>query len=535
MIATLVTDGLGEDASWRRSFRTALVLTLGILTASEGASAQQPLEASGCGTRPAAERPISQSWASVTAGACCAQGAGDDALHFAQPIPAPATRPAVGGHGLSWDVSERIRYSSLTNQFRPGLSGNDQATVFRTLAKAEYAWRHVAVGGEIQDVRAYLTDSQSNVSTLLVNPFDLLQAYVTIGPAATSRTPRPQVQVGRFTMELGSGRIVAQEAYRDVTRSFTGAKARLWPSTKGALTLLAVLPTRTLPEGRQDLLHNKLQRDRDSFHQVFSGAFYERERLPKGMRAEGYAFALAEHDDPGRLETRDRSLWTAGFRLLRAPARATWDLELEGAWQWGEARATTDPADTRDLDVTARLLHAQGSYTLARAWSPRLGLEYDYGSGDSSPTDGRWNRFDGLFGNRRVDVGPSGIYTALGRENIETLGVRLSLAPNARTDGFAVYRVVRLAAAADAFASTGVRDRTGRSGKDGGQQVDVRARVWLEPGLLRLETGATYLIAGSFLKHAPNATREGNTTHFYVDLTYTIGSKRASAGTRRGR
>ena len=114
--------------------------------------------------------------------------------------------------------------------------------------------------------------------------------------------------------------------------------------------MLAVLPTRTLPEDRDDLLHNRLERDRNSFHQVFSGVFYEHDRLTRGVRAEGYAFALAEHDAPGRLDTRDRSLWTAGFRLFRQPGRGTWDGEVEGAWQCGEARATTDPADLEDLD-----------------------------------------------------------------------------------------------------------------------------------------------------------------------------------------
>lgn len=507
------------------------VLTMGM---AEGARAQPP-EPSHCTTGPAADsRPIFPA-ASTARVARCA----DDtpAWHESvQPVPAQTRADVVAADRLTWDISERVRYSSLRNQFRPGLSGNDQAIVFRTLAKAEYAVRHVSVGAEIQDVRAYLTDTQSNVSTVLVNPLDLLQAYVVIGRAdASSRTPRPQVQVGRFTLELGSGRIVAQEAYRDVTRSFTGVKARLWPTRRGALTMLAVLPTRTLPESRDDLLRNRLERDRDSFDQVFSGVFYEHDRLPRSLRAEGYAFALAEHDDPGRLETRDRSLWTAGFRLFRQPGRGTWDGELEGAWQWGEARATTDPADTRDLDVNARLLHAQAGYTLARAWSPRLTVEYEFGSGDDSPTDRRWTRFDGLYGNRRVDLGPTGIYGALGRENIETLGLRLSLAPGARTDGFVAYRVLRLAAAADAFASTGVRDRSGRSGRDAGQQVDVRARVWIRPGVLRFETGVTYLVTGPFLEQAPNATREGNTTHVYADLTYTIGSPRGGAGNRRSR
>jgi hypothetical protein len=153
-----------------------------------------------------------------------------------------------------------------------------------------------------------------------------------------------------------------------------------------------------------------------------------------------------------------------------------------------------------------------------------VSVEYDYGTGDADPRDDEWNRLDGLFGHRRQELGPTSIYGALGRENIDTVGLRLSFAPTTRADVFAVYRVLRLASPTDAFASTGVRDATGRSGRDAGQQLDLRARIWLKPGLLRLDVGVTRLGVGTFLRSAPNATREGNTTFFYGDVTYAISS-----------
>jgi hypothetical protein len=240
-----------------------------------------------------------------------------------------------------------------------------------------------------------------------------------------------------------------------------------------------------------------------------------------------YLYRLGEHDEAGRRETRDRKLWTAGIRLLRPAKIGAWDVDVESAWQRGRAHASSAAADRRALNVRARLLHLQGSYTFDRHWAPRVGVEYDYGSGDADPHDGQWNRFDALFGHRRVELGPTSIYGALGRENIDTVGLRASLAPSARTDAFAVYRVVRLAAAADAFASTGVRDSTGRAGRDAGQQIDMRLRTWIKPGVVRLEFGTTFLIAGRFLRTAPNATREGNTTFFYGDVTYSLASKPA--------
>jgi hypothetical protein len=480
-----------------------VVLAVALVAANEVASAQTP-----SAETPSAETPAA---------------AGQTASSSQAPKPRSSTR-------LTWSVSERVRYSGLFNQFRPGLSGDDRSVVFRTTAKAELTLPRVTVAGEVQDARAYFTDVRSNVSTSLVNAIDLLQAYILVGRSTTATTRQPELQIGRFTMELGSGRLVAQEAFRDVTRTFTGAKLH-WPRLgNSAVTLFGVLPVVTLPENRDDLLHNRIALDTEHVNQRFWGALYERERLWSGSRAEAYLYALSERDDPGKRETRDRQLWTTGVRWLRPARIGTWDADVESAWQRGRAHATSAAADRRRLDVSARLLHLHAGYNFDRRWSPRVGVEYDYGSGDADPADARWNRFDGLFGHRRAELGPTSIYGALGRENIDTVGVRASVAPHARTDAFVVYRVLRLAAAADAFASTGVRDPAGRAGRDGGQQIDLRLRTWIKPGVMRLEIGATRLLAGRFLREAPNATREGHTTFFYGDVTYSLASTSPSRG-----
>lgn len=438
--------------------------------------------------------------------------------------PTVQSAPSSSERQLSWMFTERARYSGLFNQFRPGLSGDDRAFVFRTTLKAEFATRVAAIGGELQDARAYLTHAQSNVSTALVNPVDLLQAYLRLN-GRTAQSRLPDVQIGRFSMELGSGRLIAQEAYRDVTRAFTGTIVRWRPHTTGMVTVFGVFPVATLPDDRDGLLHNRMAADRELWNQTFWGVFYERNRFWRRTGGEAYVYGLHEHDVPGRRETRDRQLWTAGFRLYRPASVGTWDVDVESAWQRGEARASSVPSDTRPLEVSARWLHAHAGRTFARAGSLRVSVEYDYGSGDRNPADDQWNRFDGLFGTRRVELGPTGIYGALGRENIETIGVRLSLVPTSRIDAFAVYRALWLAAVADAFASTDVRDAAGRSGRYAGQQIDVRVRAWTVPTVMRLEIGVTHLMKGPFLRSAPNATREGNTTFVYGDVTYTFGSK----------
>jgi hypothetical protein len=189
-------------------------------------------------------------------------------------------------------------------------------------------------------------------------------------------------------------------------------------------------------------------------------------------------------------------------------------------WQTGAARATTSVRDARDLDVSAGYLHAEVGYSFRAWWKPRLELAYDYGSGDKDPNDGAYNRFDGLFGSRRGDFGPGGLYGPLSRSNISAPVLRLDFAPG-RWEGYVSYRPLWLAQKRDAFAATGVQDPTGRSGRYAGQQVEGRARRKIGDKLV-WEVGGGLLAAQGFLDRAPNATHEGSTLYGYTDLTATF-------------
>ena len=73
-----------------------------------------------------------------------------------------------------------------------------------------------------------------------------------------------------------------------------------------------------------------------------------------------------------------------------------------------------------------------------------------------------------------------------------------------------------LASSKDAWTTGGVRDVTGNSGSYLGSQQEIRIRWDVLPGSLRLESGMAYLVAGGFLKNAPNASGEGNATYGYL-------------------
>ena len=86
-------------------------------------------------------------------------------------------------------------------------------------------------------------------------------------------------------------------------------------------------------------------------------------------------------------------------------------------------------------------------------------------------------------------------------------------------DAFVTYRPLFLADATDSFATTGVRDRTGRSGNFAGQQIETRLRYWIIPEAVLLDTGITYLIKGRFLQDAPNAPPTADTFYGYLQTS----------------
>ena len=162
--------------------------------------------------------------------------------------------------------------------------------------------------------------------------------------------------------------------------------------------------------------------------------------------------------------------------------------------------------------------HADVGYTFDHPWTPRLAFEYDYASGDKNPKDNQDQRFDTLFGARRFDFGPTGIYGAFARSNINTPGYRITVNPRSDVQLGVSHRAFWLASDTDAWTTTGInslRDKTGKTSNYIGQQLELTARYDFNSSL-GLETGWTHLFKGDFAKDAPNAPAGKDIDYFYV-------------------
>lgn len=410
------------------------------------------------------------------------------------------------------------RYESLDNQFRAGYTGSDQILLIRSLLSLGVSSGGFGFKTEFIDCRQELADSGTRLTSSIVDTTDIIQAYATAtfkDVADGSLT----VNVGRRTVDIGSRRFVARQAYRLTINSFDGVDVQ-WKNKSGVdLRAFYYQPVNIRPTAATELLDNKNKLNESSSGTKFYGVFGSLGKMPMGGTLELYAYFLNQKDT-AEYATADQELCTPGFRFFRKPAKAAFDYEVEAAFQFGTSYSSTKAKDTKALDNKAWMTHIAFGYTFDAAWKPRLDFEYDYASGDYDPNDGDNNHYNSLYGVARGDLGPTSLYSAMSRTNISSPGVRLAVKPVKGWDVMLCDRFVWLASETDSWA--GVVDKTGGSGDYVGNQIEGRVRWEALPGNLKLEAGFAYLTEGGFMKNAPNSPDNGNPFYTYMMMTISL-------------
>jgi hypothetical protein len=424
----------------------------------------------------------------------------------------------------------RVRYEDLSSSLRPGVKDSDRLLAERLLLRVRVGDEKRFGVFELEDSRTQLDDENTPLGTDDVNAAEILQAHVGLGFFdALRKGDRLDFQAGRMTIDLGSRRLVARNSFRNTINGFTGLHGS-WRGPgapadaggKGAgngieVRGFFVLQVDRRPTERDRLDDNDVQLDRDNSDVRFWGLHLSDPRLAADLKGEVYVLGLQEEDRPGA-PTANRDFVTAGARLLRPPAAKRWDFEVETALQVGESRRSTAAAVTADLDHEAWFAHGHAGYKLATRGAPRVVLQYDYASGDDDPTDGENNRFDTLYGARRFEFGPTGIFGLLARSNISAPGLRLELSPGAGRSLMVAYRPAWLASRRDALTTNGAQDPSGRSGSFVGHLVETSLQVNVLPGNLAVEVGGAHVFAGDFLR----SRDVSDTTYGYVQTTFTF-------------
>ncbi len=419
---------------------------------------------------------------------------------------------------LNLNGTHRTRYETLSSQFRAARSGSDQVLVTRTTALLRLHRDGLTVGGELMDSRAALDDSGTPISTGIVNTAELLQAYVQLQRKDIfSPGSQNDLRIGRITMDVGSRRFVARNRYRNTINAFTGLDWKLQSAKGSQWRAFFTLPVNRKPNTPAELRGNDRKFDRQNSEFKFWGLHFAA-TLNSRDQAELFYFGIDEEDTSNR-PTRNRKLTTLGFRLYRNPQLSRFDYQLETALQIGQSRSSTAATNATNLNHSASFQHVELGYSFDHRWRPRLIFQYDYATGDNNPTDKDNDRFDTLFGARRFDFGPTGIYGPFARSNINTPGLRLQLNPSPAITTFIAYRAYWLAADRDAWTTSQVQDPSGATDPFIAHQIEARLRWTIRPNNFRLESGLAHLFSGKFMNDAPNTNAQGDATYFYTQVT----------------
>ncbi|CUS33589.1 alginate export family protein [Candidatus Nitrospira nitrificans] len=341
-------------------------------------------------------------------------------------------------------------------------------------------------------------DFQNNTS---VNEFDVLQLFGSLTLKNVLGTGlRTDFHFGRFTMDLGKRRLVARNEFRNTIQAFDGFHWQIGEDKLWRIRAFVVEPVVIQPV-RLDEMNSKF---------FFWGTYLESRHFT-WFQFDAYYLGL--NDKRGAVANR-RNISTYGVRLFKEPVVGEMDYEIESGYQTG---------NTGGRDHVAHFQNAEVGYTFNAPWTPRLLAQYTYASGDDDPTDDENGSFDRLFGARRFDFNPTGIFGPFFRSNINTPGWRLILQPGKSVTLQVKHRFWYLAQAEDQFAGNGLRDVTGQSGSYLGHDVELRAQ-WAINRNLGFDVGYMHWFKGSYfdspaiLVQMPQGGNK-DTDYFYAQAT----------------
>ena len=428
-----------------------------------------------------------------------------------------AATPAVGQEdGFDFRGVQRTRYESLDGQIIPELDERDAVLALQTSLRFEARAEHLSFVGEILDSRAELNDAGSFINNTVVNTLEPLQAYVAWNASDPGReNVERTLRVGRMTLDLGKRRLMSRNRFRNTVNNFIGADWERRAGDNGNLHAFYFVPMRHLPTDRASLLDNEFELDRAARDTAALGVFYLLPKLGDGKFLEVYALDYeAESGNPDS----SGDFLSLGARGFRLPEPGRWNYEIELIAQTGESGATVDGMPRFDLRHRALFAHFELGYALDGPWKANIMFQYDRADGDHDPLDEGNERFNTLFGDRRFDFGPTGIYGPFQRSNLETPGIRVAVAPTARWQGMLSYRSMRLASSTDAWVGIGLRDPSGAAGSSLGEQFEVSAGWVVIPGRLSLDMGFTALNLGRFARETLGPTQR-DPRYWYAAIT----------------
>ena len=383
---------------------------------------------------------------------------------------AAAAVPEAPKLNFSGQIRARAETASIESYSTPLKRRGYDATLLRTrLGIGVDAGQGVKGFLQLQDSRNW--GSEATVAANSAN-VDLHQGYVDL----LDLFGKPlDVRFGRMELKYGDQRLVSPLDWSNIARAWDGARLR-WRDSSFTVDAFETVVKEV----------NTARRNGHFWGLYASHAAVPRHEFDAFLfgRDQGDASFTNEHGTRG-----NRSDRTLGARFKGAAAGA--DYSGEAAWQFG--RTAGQRARAWGMATTA-------GYTFERPIKPRVGVEYDFASGDSDPSDNIAQTFDPLFPFQHFYQGYQDIF-AWKNGHAFKAGVSVDPKPDWRAQAdlhhFRLHH--SFDSWYDAAGSSLARSATGSAGKDIGTELDLHVKGRFR-GVIGLWFGYSRFFAGSFVK-----------------------------------
>ena len=442
---------------------------------------------------------------------------------LAQYAPPPPLQPFPGflneslrktdPYYANWDISgsARLRYEVRenalglppANDFRQfGVDNDNNFLGTKILARVGLTekWWSVFVEGR----STIISGDSREPSPEQDAPIDLHQAYVTVG---NHKEFPVSLKVGRQELSYGDERLVGAFGWNNIGRVFDAAKLRWQNSWFAAEAFTSKL---VLPDDNNFNTWND--------YNLFSGLHLSTKQIPKNL-SELYFFARNDGigsttANPGAFPPFQvgapaaRDIYTIGARFRSGTNEfGNLDYTVEGAYQFGNWKPTTTSIRQGH---EAYAFSANVGYSFPETWgTPRVALEYAYGSGDSSASDSTHETFDNLYPTNHKFYGYMDFASWQNLSNVRGI---FQIRPHPRVSLALEGHLFMLADTADSFYNAGGVARGGQGPTAGngygrnpcydpyvGSEIDFIAGFTLTK-FASLEAGYGHFFVGDYVK-----------------------------------
>ncbi len=400
---------------------------------------------------------------------------------------------------LDLGMTARLRREGFDYPFKANQKGSTWQWAHRSRFRASTRWKFFRAQLEFQGATSGEDAATDVVGTSTFNAANVQQLFVALTLPDIGQTGlRTDLHVGRINLDIGSRRLVARSRFGNTSQAFDGIHWNL--ANEGLWQFRAFFSEVTLQSDSTDRL-GLFTNSGD----LFWGLSYETHQLP-WSRIHLYYFGTDADAKKGRVA---RTFSTFGLRVYQPPKIGDFDYDGESAWQVG----TFD-----HNNHFAYFQHVSMGYTFRVPWAPRIMVMYDYASGTDSANGNYSQTFDGLYGARRGELMPTGIFGPFFRSNISSPGIRLILKPHSTLKVNLKFRAWYLAQSRDVWTNSGLRDPTGAAGNVLGQDVEVRVQ-WDPWPNLSVDVGYDHFFKGPYITRqttVPGNPSANDTNTFYV-------------------